>query len=257
MGLDYENFIKNVYSRTGIDLSLYKEAQMKRRLTSLYEKKGFNSFAQFFQGISTNSSLMNEFLDRMTINVSEFYRNYKRWEVLEKKILPNLLKNNPNLKVWSAACSTGEEPYTIAMILSKFMPLSKVSILATDIDANAIARAKIGKYPERSLNEVPIEMKQRFFKREEELYVVAEEIKRTVNFKQHNLLADRFEGPFDLIVCRNVLIYFTEDAKEILYKKFSDALRKDGILFVGSTEQIFNPSDYDLKTEDTFFYRKV
>lgn len=257
MGRDYEQFIKNVYNKTGIDLSLYKEAQMKRRLTSLYEKREFKSFADFFKGISTDSQLMNEFLDRMTINVSEFYRNYKRWEILEKKILPKLLKNNRNLKVWSAACSTGEEPYTIAMILSNFMPLSQVSILATDIDANAIARAKIGMYPERSLNEVPAEMKRKYFEKVDYLYAVSDEIKKTVTFKKHNLLADRFGGPYDLIVCRNVLIYFTEEAKDLLYRKFSSALKKDGIFFVGSTEQIFNPGKYELDTEDTFFYRKI
>lgn len=257
MARDYQHFIKQVHLKTGIDLSLYKEAQMKRRLTSLYEKKGFTSFQEFFTGISKDRHLMNEFLDRMTINVSEFYRNSKRWNVLETKILPNLLKNNRRLKIWSAACSTGEEPYTIAMILSKFIPLSQISIVATDIDENAIARAKIGVYPERSLNEVPAEMKQKYFTKDGELYTVAEEIKRTVTFKKHNLLADPFNGPYDLIVCRNVLIYFTEEAKDLLYKKFSDALKTDGIFFVGSTEQIFNPKKYEFATEDTFFYRKI
>lgn len=257
MARDYQDFIKQVYHKTGIDLSLYKEAQMKRRLTSLYQKKGFGSFQEFFVGISKDRHLMNEFLDRMTINVSEFYRNSKRWQVLETKILPNLLKNNRNLKIWSAACSTGEEPYTIAMIMSKFVPLSQVSILATDIDENAIARAKIGVYPERSLNEVPADTKQKYFTKDGDLYAVSNEIKKTVTFKKHNLLADSFGGPFDLIVCRNVLIYFTEEAKDLLYKKFSQALKKDGIFFVGSTEQIFNPNTYDFTTEDTFFYRKL
>jgi len=257
MQRDYENFISNIKRKTGIDLSLYKEAQMKRRLTSLYEKKGFPSFQEFFQALSADKVLLNEFLDRMTINVSEFYRNAKRWEVLEKKILPQLLAANKRLSIWSAACSTGEEPYTIAMILSKFMPLSQVKILATDIDDNAIARAKIGMYPERSLNEVPPEMKKRFFKQDGDLYKVADEIKNTVTFRKQNLLADPYGGPYDLIVCRNVLIYFTEEAKDSLYRKFSHALNPNGIFFVGSTEQIFNPGKYDLQTEDTFFYRKL
>ncbi|WP_077213800.1 CheR family methyltransferase [Bacillus dakarensis] len=257
MGQDYEQFAANVKKKTGIDLTLYKEAQMKRRLTSLYEKKGFHSFQDYFQGISRDQDLMNELLDRMTINVSEFYRNYKRWEVLETKLLPKLLEKNKRLKVWSAACSTGEEPYTIAMILSHFLPLSQVQILATDIDENVIARAKLGVYPERSLNEVPSEIKTKFFTKEGGYYKISEEIKKTVTFKKHNLLADPYGGPFDLIVCRNVLIYFTEEAKSILYKKFSSALKEDGIFFVGSTEQIFNPSIYNFKTADTFFYQKI
>lgn len=253
---DYEQFKLNIKKKTGIDLSLYKEAQMKRRLSSLYEKKGFQSFNEFFLAISQDKQLLDEFLDRMTINVSEFYRNAKRWEVLEKKILPKLVERNKHLKVWSAACSTGEEPYTIAMILSKFMPLSQIQVFATDIDDGVIARAKVGMYPERSLNEVPDEMKKKYFTQDGSFFKVSNEIKKTVTFKKQNLLADPFGGPYDLIVCRNVLIYFTEEAKDILYTKFSEALRQNGIFFVGSTEQIFNPSLYGFDSEDTFFYKK-
>ena len=257
MSVDYEQFIQQVKSKTGIDLSLYKEAQMKRRLTSLYEKKGYRSFREYFQMINQNQELFNEFLDRMTINVSEFYRNSKRWEVLEKKILPQIIQHTTKPKIWSAACSTGEEPYTLAMILSKYIPLSNVNILATDLDENALSRAKLGIYPERSLNEVPSEMKKKYFTQDGTHYKVSDEIKRTVDFKRHNLLADSFGGPFDLIVCRNVLIYFTEEAKDILYNKFSKALNSNGFFFVGSTEQIFNASKYGLESEDTFFYKKI
>lgn len=256
MASDYEKFAEQIKRKTGIDLSLYKEAQMLRRLTSLYEKKGFRNFAEYFSAIDNDPKLLHELLDRMTINVSEFYRNGKRWEVLENKILPKLLGKNKTLKVWSAACSTGEEPYTIAMILSKLVPISQISILATDIDDNVIARAKMGVYPERSLQEVPSDVKKRYFSTEGGFYKVSDEIKKTVTFKKQNLLADRFDSNFDLIVCRNVLIYFTEEAKDQLYKKFSASLRQDGIFFVGSTEQIFNPGSYGFDTEDTFFYRK-
>ena len=257
MSVDYEQFIRQIKSKTGIDLSLYKEAQMKRRLTSLYEKKGCSSFREYFQMINQNQELFNEFLDRMTINVSEFYRNAKRWDILEQKILPQIIKHTSKPKIWSAACSTGEEPYTLAMIFSKYIPLSNVNILATDIDENALSRAKLGIYPERSFNEIPNEMKRKYFSQEGSYYKVSDEIKRTVDFKKHNLLADSFGGPFDLIVCRNVLIYFTEEAKDILYNKFSKALNSKGFFFVGSTEQIFNAVRYKLESEDTFFYKKI
>ena len=230
---------------------------MKRRLTSLYEKKGYSSFREYFQMINQNQELFNEFLDRMTINVSEFYRNAKRWEILEQKILPQIIKHTSKPKIWSAACSTGEEPYTLAMIFSKYIPLSNVNILATDIDENALSRAKLGIYPERSFNEVPNEMKRKYFSQEGSYYKISDEIKRTVDFKKHNLLADSFGGPFDLIVCRNVLIYFTEEAKDILYNKFSKALNSKGFFFVGSTEQIFNAARYEFESEDTFFYKKI
>ena len=257
MSVDYEQFIRQIKSKTGIDLSLYKEAQMKRRLTSLYEKKGCSSFREYFQMINQNQELFNEFLDRMTINVSEFYRNAKRWDILEQKILPQIIKHTSKPKIWSAACSTGEEPYTLAMIFSKYIPLSNVNILATDIDENALSRAKLGIYPERSFHEIPNEMKRKYFSQEGSYYKISDEIKRTVNFKKHNLLADSFGGPFDLIVCRNVLIYFTEEAKDILYNKFSKALNSKGFFFVGSTEQIFNAVRYKLESEDTFFYKKI
>jgi chemotaxis protein methyltransferase CheR len=252
----YEQFTKDIYRKTGINLILYKEAQMKRRLTSLYEKKGLANFKEFFTELDKDNHLLNDFLDRMTINVTEFYRNEKRWKVLQEKILPRLLSQSKKLKVWSAACSSGEEPYTIAMVMSNFLQLSDISIKATDIDANAIAKAKLGIYPERSLNEVPGVIKQKYFSKEGDFYSVSSQIKNTVSFRKHNLLADPYESNHDLIVCRNVMIYFTEEAKEEIYHNFSSALRPGGVLFVGSTEQIFNPAKYGLETEDTFFYKK-
>ncbi|AST92250.1 chemotaxis protein CheR [Sutcliffiella cohnii] len=254
----YEQFIHNIKKKTGIDLSLYKEAQMKRRLTSLFEKRGFTSFTAYYKGLERDELLLKEFLDRMTINVSEFFRNYKRWEVLKERLLPELVQNKPSkLKVWSAACSSGEEPYTLAIVLSNFFPLNKIDILATDIDDKILAQAKIGLYQERSLQEVPEELKSKFFNVQNGYYKINDEIKKTVTFKKQNLLADRFEQNYDLIVCRNVLIYFTEDAKVELYQKFSDALQPGGLLFVGSTEQIFQPAKYGFEVVDTFFYRKM
>ena len=255
MGNDYQEFAEKIKKLTNIDLLCYKEAQMKRRLQALYEKKGYKSFNEYFPNLASDRNMLNEFLDRMTINVSEFFRNSKRWEVLEKKILPHLIKRNTSLKIWSAACSTGEEPYTLAMIASSIMPHARVSILATDIDVNVLEKARRGVYHERSLQELPASMKK-YFTKTGEFYQIKDEVKRNVTFRKHNLLADSFDIDFDLIVCRNVLIYFTEEAKDALYKKFSRSLRKDGILFVGSTEQIFNCTQYSLEPEDTFFYRK-
>lgn len=253
---DYIKFVQSVNRKTGIDLAAYKEAQMKRRLTALYEKKGYKNFIDFFEALDKDRDLLNEFLDRMTINVSEFYRNAKRWDVLQNKIFPKLLMENKRLKIWSAACSTGEEPYTTAMVLSNHIPLSQIAIQATDLDENAIQRAKVGIYPERSLAEVPENMKLKYFEKQAQFYKVDDAIKKSVSFKKHNLLKDTYEKNYDLIICRNVMIYFTEEAKDQIYQNFSNSLRSGGILFVGSTEQIFNPSKYEFETEDTFFYRK-
>lgn len=257
MSSDYISFVEKVHQKTGIDLAQYKEAQMKRRLTSLREKRGYNSFGHYFEAIVENPSLMDEFLDRMTINVSEFYRNRKRFEVLEHKVIPYLLGKKKRLKIWSAACSTGEEPYTLAMILSQYISLGQVDILATDLDRNALRRAKEGLYHERSLKEVTPEVKLSHFRKEGSYYRVGKNIRDSVTFKEHNLLADNYPSGFDLIVCRNVMIYFTEQAKQVIYHNFSHAMNEDSIFFVGSTEQIFSPQKYGFEVYDTFFYKKV
>ncbi|MDF2947004.1 MAG: chemotaxis protein CheR [Bacillales bacterium] len=256
MKTDYELFTQNIKNKSGIDLGLYKESQMKRRLISLYEKRGFSNFEDYFRAIDNDMELFYEFLDRMTINVSEFYRNAKRWDVLDKQILPELISKNKNLKIWSAACSTGEEPFTLAMVIAKHLPLDKVKIIATDIDENVIRKAKAGIYSDRAIGELPNELKNKYFTKDNNYYKLNDDIKRTIIFKKHNLLADPYENDFDLIICRNVLIYFTEEAKDAIYNKFSKSLKKDGILFVGSTEQIFNPSSYNFSTIESFFYKK-
>ena len=254
---DYLFFVEQIYRKLGIDLSLYKENQMKRRLKSLYEKNNFKSFTEYFHAIDKSQQLLSEFSDRMTINVTEFFRNQTRWDVLQTKILPLLMKNRSQLKVWSAASSTGEEPYTIAMLLDQLHVKQRTPILATDIDQNVLDIAKAGIYPLKTVGTLKKEYKDKYFEQKEGLYHVKNELKNTVQFKTLNLLADRYPTDLDLIVCRNVLIYFTEEAKDQLYQKFADALRPGGILFVGSTEQIFNPQKYNFEVVDTFFYQKV
>lgn len=254
---EYQLFIKKIYQSIGLDLSLYKEAQMKRRLTSLRNRRGYSNFDDYYQAITRDSTLMEEFLDKITINVSEFYRNPNRWRVLEETILPAMRKKKDRIKIWSAACSTGEEPYTLSIIAQQFWDKKDISIIASDIDDNVLAHAKQGLYKERALQEVNPEIKKKYFSQVADTYKIVDDIKFPITFKKHNLLADPFPKDMDLIVCRNVLIYFTDEAKEELYRKFSRALAEDGIFFVGSTEQIFNPENYELKVHDTFFYQKI
>lgn len=144
-----------------------------------------------------------------------------------KTILP-LLKPAKTLKVWSAACSTGEEPYTLSMILSRQKGLTDYQIIATDIDDKVLQKAKEGVYQERSLQEVPKEMKELYFTQDGNRFKVKDEIRKNIRFQKHNLLADPYEKDFDIIVCRNVLIYFTEEAKEKIYHKFSGSLKNKG-----------------------------
>lgn len=254
---DFTLFIERIKAKTAIDLSQYKEAQMKRRLTTLRQKYGFDTFDAYYRELERDKKLMNEFLDRMTINVSEFWRNPSRWEAMEKKFLPAMLQNGGRLKIWSAACSTGEEPYTLSMIVHELGAKDRASILATDLDNLVLQKAAQGIYQDRSIRDVPRQYMTKYFaKQNEDEVAVSADLKRIITFKQQNLLHDAFDGGFDIIVCRNVMIYFTEEAKHMLYHKFSKALKPGGLLFVGSTEQIFSPGQYDFESAETFFYRR-
>ncbi len=253
----YENFKKNVFNLIGIDLSSYKEKQMKRRINSLISRNSYKDFDDYFSGLKKNKKLLEDFINYLTINVSEFYRNPSQWEVLERYVFPELLRHNKNINIWSSACSTGEEPYSLVMLLSKFLPISQIKIFATDLDLNAIDKAKIGVYNEKSIQSLPKEFINKYFEKIGNSYKLDESIKKCVQFKQLNLLSDKYPNNNDLILCRNVMIYFTDDAKNIMYKKFYNSLKNDGILFVGSTEQIILPDRYNFKTVKTFFYKKV
>lgn len=254
---DFLLFVKKVKDYTSIDLAQYKEAQMKRRLTTLRMKKGYATFAVFFEAMTKDKELFYEFLDRMTINVSEFWRNPNRWEVLEQRFLPETVRKSRKLKCWSAACSTGEEPYTLSMILSELGVLQETVVLASDIDEGALEKAKRAVYADRSVRDVPAKYLQKYYRQENLTYHIADSLKKAIRFQKQNLLTDPFDTQFDLIICRNVMIYFTEEAKHLLYHKFAKALKPGGILFVGSTEQIFSPGQYELEPADTFFYRKL
>lgn len=252
----YKEFTENVYNKFRIDLNLYKEAQMKRRLTSLRNKRGFKDFTAYYHAIERDAILSAEFIDRITINVSEFYRNPQRWEVLRDKVIPQLTKQKRKIRIWSAACSTGEEPYSLAILLKEHFSHINATIIATDIDDNALARAKEGIYAEQALNHIPKGKKSKYFTYKDNKYYVNHDLKQQITFQKHNLLEEAYPKNIDLIVCRNVLIYFTDEAKKSIYSGFSQSLVSDGVLFVGSTEQIFQSHLYDLELLDTFFYQK-
>lgn len=256
MIMDYEGFKKEIYKLSGIDLGAYKEKQMKRRLDSLISKNNFSNYSSYVNELKVNVRLYNEFINFMTINVSEFYRNPDQWAKLKTVILPMLMEKNKTLKVWSAACSSGDEPYTLVMVLNEIMPLENIKIIATDIDRDILEKAKNGVYTNKSVANLPDKYKRKYFDVTGNLYEVKDVVKNCVEFRHHNLLADPYPINCDLIVCRNVLIYFTEEAKTDIYMKFNASLKNGGILFVGSTEQIILYNKYGFKSLQTFFYQK-
>lgn len=255
IGLLYEEFIKQVFKITGIDLSAYKENQMKRRISTLMFRHNLNEYSDYLRFIKESKAAYDEFIDYITINVSEFFRNPQKWNVLEKDIIPFLIKKD-FIRVWSAACSNGEEPYSISMLLRKYVDPKKFRIIASDIDENALRKAQAGIYAPKSVENIPSEF-MKYFELKGGFYAVKDEIKQNVSFLKHDLILDEYLSGIDLLVCRNVIIYFNEDIKEKVFYRLSKALNAGGILFLGSTEQIFMPRRFGLEQYRPFFYKKV
>ncbi len=258
MTYDYEYFKREIMALTTIDLNSYKERQMKRRIDTLISKHGINGYDQYVKALKNDKTYFEEFVNYITINVSEFYRNPDQWEILDRVVIPELIqKFGKNLKVWSAACSTGDEPYSLVMALSKHIPLNQIKIIATDLDKQVIAKAKVGLYSDKSIVAVPDEMKRKYFTKVGPSFKISDEIKARVEFREHNLLKDTYLTDCNLIVCRNVLIYFTEEAKDMVFRKFNQSLVQGGLLFVGSTEQVINYRQIGYDRRNSFYYVKA
>ncbi|MCY6353949.1 CheR family methyltransferase [Clostridium sp. ZS2-4] len=255
--MDLENFEKWVLKEFKIDLSAYKSNQLHRRILSLMSRVGVSTVDEYVNLLKKDESQKLKFLDFITINVTEFFRNPEIFEELRNKIENELLPKEKNLKIWSAACSIGAEPYSIAMILENLKVKGRHSILATDIDNNILQRAKKGEYVSSEIKNVKDEYLQKYFKQINDKYIIDPKIKSMVTFKRHDLILDNYEKGFDLIVCRNVVIYFNQDVKNQIYKKFSASLKQGGLLFVGATESIYNYKDYGFEKASTFIYKKL
>lgn len=255
--MDFNEFHKWVYKELGINLSAYKPEQLNRRINSLMNRVGVNSLEEYTVLIKKDDKQRQKFLDFITINVTEFFRNPELFDEVQKLIKDELLRNNNSLKIWSAACSIGCEPYSLAIILDKISNGKRHNIIATDIDNTILGKAKKGEYNETEVKNVNQEDLKRYFKMENNTYYIDNSIKSMVNFKKHDLICDSYEDQFDLIVCRNVVIYFNNDIKNEIYEKFSRALKPKGLLFIGATESIYNYKEFGFEKVSTFVYRKV
>ena len=254
---DWEAFKAKLNRKTGIDLQLYKEQQMRRRINNLIQKTPFKSYTSFFDDAVRDKQKFADFIEYLTINVSEFFRNPDKFDQVEKDVIPYLLKRNDSLNIWSAGCSIGAEPYTLSIIMKELTPGKRHRILATDLDIEIIGKAKRGIYTADEIRAMRPDRKTKYFtKTPDGKFAIKPEIKMAVDFRRHNLLKDRFETNFDLILCRNVVIYFTEEAKAELYKNFFKSLKPGGILFVGGTESILNSRQIGYESYKTFFYQK-
>ena len=194
----------------------------------------------------------------LTINVSEFFRDIEQFNILKTKVLPELLSRNPSLRVWSSGCSHGGEPYSIAILLEEIAPGRHHRVLGTDIDDETLTRACAGgPYSSADVANVVAKYLLKYFTRSDDQYYVSSDLKHKVEWKRQNLLSETFERNFDLIVCRNVVIYFTDEAKDSLYKGFHHSLNPSGNLFIGATETLLNASSLGFERLHNCFYRKL
>lgn len=255
--MDMADFEKWVFKEFNINLSAYKSNQLHRRISSLMSRVGAKTIEDYIELLKKDPAQKQKFLDFITINVSEFFRNPEIFDDLRGKLKNDLLKREGSLKIWSAACSIGAEPYSIAMYLDELSPTGRHRIIATDIDNTILDRAKKGEYVLSEIKNVKSEYLSKYFTKSDDKYIISPKIKSMVTFKKHDLILEKYETEFDLIVCRNVVIYFNQDIKDQIYKKFSQSLKKDGLLFVGATESIYNYRDYGFEKASTFIYKKL
>ena len=251
----YENFIEVFKKKSGLDLKAYKQNQMERRIRSFISTYKYENFSDFFKALDHDPSLYDKFFKHLTINVSQFFRDPNQWKIFREVIIPKALIGKRNLKLWSAGCSSGQEPYSFAISLLEYFPELRFSILASDIDENILKQASEGAYKQSDFVTTPPELLAKYFVATPQGFKIKDNVKQCVKFKKQNLLTEVFETGFDLIACRNVVIYFTESTKEMLYRKFYNSLAKGGVLFSGSTEHLFGMGDLGLKSVSSFFYQ--
>jgi len=257
---DWKVFKERWYDKSDINLNLYRQTQMYRRVKFFLASNGIDHYDDFLHRLAKDKALYNRFIEHLTINVTEFFRTPEPFAELKSVLIPIWLrqKHKSSLKIWSAGCSMGAEPYSVAMILDSCGFNIDYKILATDIDEQMLSKAKAGgPYSENEVKNTPLDILARYFVKTNKGYVVIDKIREKVTFKKHNLLQDDFSGIFDLILCRNVLIYFVEEAKDALYESFYHSLKSDGILFLGGTETINNFRKIGYKPIRPFFYQKI
>lgn len=239
---------KFVYDQYGIDLSRKKQL-IEGRLANTLKARNLTSFSQYMQLLRSDKSgvELTNFLNKITTNYSYFARENDHFEFLTQVVLPYMEKNRgriKDLRIWSAGCSSGQEPYNLAMAIDQYFGTRKAdwdtTILATDISANMLSKAQQGLYPAKDLDGLPLRWKQLYFQKiNQDTYQVSEKIRKEVVFKPFNLM-DQFvyKKAFDIIFCRNVMIYFDQDTTNRLVQKFYHATAEGGYLFIGHSESI-------------------
>lgn len=253
---NYEKLKRDIQRILGIDLNAYKEQQMRRRINQWLERYSLQSYDQLIKKIETEFDHREKFTEYLTINTSNFFRDVSVFKAIEETVLPAISKQN-RPRIWSAGASIGAEIYSITMLMNelKFTPSL---LLATDLDLPIIQKAKEGVYLPNQIAGMDQKYLNKYFSQTSvNQWTIDESIKKQVTFKQHDLLKDAYERNFDLILCRNVFIYFTNDTQRRLIANFIESLKPSGYFIVGSAEQIMDPASYGLQRVSYCIYQKI
>jgi len=248
---DFQLIRELIYEKSGIYFEEEKLYFIESRLKNRIEALNIDSAREYYRFIKyePTGEEANLFLDLLTINETYFFRNYPQLKSFAEEILPLIQEKKKAspvkvLKIWSAGCSTGEEPYTLAIILQEIMQefsAWNVQILATDISQKALRFARRGVYGERALKDVPLSYREKYFTSQDGQNTISEEIKRAVRFGYLNLIDEakiRTVTGVDILFCRNVLIYFDDKSRKQVVNSFYDSLSKGGYIFLGHSESM-------------------
>lgn len=229
---------------------------MRRRLTAFVSHRCGSDVIQFCKLLDSDAETLDQLRAMLTINVSEFFRDPEQFDYLRSDVLPELLKRTRSLRIWSAACAQGQEPYSVAIILAEMSAENRAMILATDLDREAIQRAKAGgPYRPNEVRNVPNWQLRKYFTASDESFMLIEQMRRQVQFRELDLLTDEFKTAFDLIICRNVMIYLSSEAKQRLVRRLHASLKPGGVLFVGGAETMFGDEAVGFGRLSGNFYR--
>ncbi|MFW5962265.1 MAG: CheR family methyltransferase [bacterium] len=261
--MDFTKFKNSAIKILNIDLDSYKSKRVERRTLSLMRRHDIETYEDCLDKIENDLNFRAAYLNHFTINTSEFFRNPKSFDYLKEIILPSLFKGKNKIKIWSAPCSNGSEPYTIAIILSEMgIEARRFQIEACDIDDEILKSAQRGQYGNVSIKNVsPLLMKKYFTviseRQTSTLYQLNQDILDVVSFEKRDLINEGYPNGWDLILSRNFFIYLKKDIKDKLIRRFVSTLNEGGYLFLGNTEFIFNPSDFGLEKIHSSFYKKI
>jgi chemotaxis protein methyltransferase CheR len=253
---DYIGFCEGLRHICGIDLTQYKRPQMERRLRSYWARLGVSKLTDALPRLRQDAAQLDDLLDRVTINVSQLWRHPDQWAHLERGLLADLAARGP-VRAWSAGCSYGAEAYTLAAVCRDVIPKASVRILGTDIDHRMIARAKLGEFSDADARSAPRAAMERWFERTPDGWRAKEVIRAMTSFEVGDLLKlRRTASSYELIMCRNTVIYFADQIRDDLHARFAHALRPGGVLIIGGTERITDAASLGLSSIHPFIYRK-